>query len=523
MIDLEDLDTALEKTGYGRFHYEILAVSALSIVSMGFQNGLSSYVFPAAQCDLNLTSYELGILNMAFMIGGIASCFLWGALADNFGRKNILILAHFIDATVTLVCSVLPGSFVLLVCRFLNGFIVGAPGSIIFTYVAEFQPPKYKTPMVCCCGVFFTLSWLLLPLMAYFILPIQGINFNIANTFIMVPWRFFLIILTLPEFLVTIWLLKTPETPKFHFAKGNHRECLEVLKTMYSRNTGNHPENYPVRKLATDMKMEIQNDVVCEGKSQRILRNMVKQIKSLFVSPLLKVTFLTCFIMFGNMFGMFGLGLWLPEIFVRFDQFEKLYPNATPSIKELSQLTNEKNISCESTFDSTVTFNTVVIGSTSLFINIICSLLATKLHFKIIPLTAMLVGGVSSGIFYFLTSSMQNLVVASIFQAGMIIANMTIGSIAVELYPTSVVGIGLSLIMFSGRLGAMTSSYLFGYFMDTRCEIPIFVVAFVVLLGGVVGFFVPRQSEYAKRRKISTASSGIEVAVLSHNGEIKFR
>ncbi|CAG9772632.1 unnamed protein product [Ceutorhynchus assimilis] len=57
-------------------------------------------------------------------------------------------------------------------------------------------------------------------------------------------------------------------------------------------------------------------------------------MKSMFQQPLLTVTALTCIIMFANMFGMFGLGLWPPEIFVRFDQFKKLYPNATPSISE---------------------------------------------------------------------------------------------------------------------------------------------------------------------------------------------
>lgn len=97
----------------------------MSIICMGFQNGLSSYVFPAAQCDLKFSSFELGILNMAFMIGGIASCFLWGALADNLGRKRVIFFTHLLDALVTIICSVLPSATNLLVCRFLNGFLIG--------------------------------------------------------------------------------------------------------------------------------------------------------------------------------------------------------------------------------------------------------------------------------------------------------------------------------------------------------------------------------------------------------------
>lgn len=210
---------------------------------------------------------------------------------------------------------------------------------------------------------------------------------------------------------------------------------------------------------------------------------------------------------------MFGLGLWIPEIFVRFDQFKTLYPDDTPSITKLSVLAQEKNITCESTFDASVTFNTVVIASSSLVFNLICAILATKFHFKIIPLVTMILGGVTSASIYFLTSSVQNLVVASLFQASMITANMTIGSIAVELFPTKVVGIALCLIMCSGRIGAMASSFLFGYYMDTHCEIPIFVVGGVVLLGGLLCLLIPRKPKEIRARTLSL-NNGIEIAVL---------
>lgn len=521
--DIKDYDTAVKYTGYGRFHYEILAVSAMSIICMGFQNGLSSYVFPAAQCDLKFSSFELGILNMAFMIGGIASCFLWGALADNLGRKRVIFFTHLLDALITIICSVLPSATNLLVCRFLNGFLIGAPGSIIFTYVAEFQPPKYRTPVVCCCGVFFTISWLILPLLAYIILPLQGVSFQLGEVFFFSPWRLFLVVLAVPELLTAFWILRMPESPKFFLASGSHTKCLTVLRKMYSINTGDHPDLFPVKQLLTDAKTEGHDGgkVACEGKITRVLQSMKQQAKILFKPPLLMVTGLTSSVMFANMFGMFGLGLWLPEIFVRYHQFEKLYPNATPSITELSALVQIKNVSCEATFDTSVTFNTVVIATSSLVFNLFSSLLATKLPFKVIPLVTMLIGGATSTSFYFLRSSLQNLIVASLFQASMITANMTIGSIAVELFPTKVVGIALCLMMCSGRLGAMSSSFLFGYYMDSQCEIPIFVVGGVVLLGGVLCFLVPKRSKEITERTVSV-TNGIEVAVLS-GYDVKFR
>lgn len=260
---------------------------------------------------------------MAFMIGGIASCFLWGALADNLGRKKTLYRTHLADAVITMVCAVMPGFRNLLVLRFLNGFLIGkckvretkitkltlcsflgAPGSIIFTYVAEFQPLRYRTPVVCFCGVFFTIAWLILPLLAYIVLPLKGMTFIISDLLFFSPWRLFLIILAVPELLTGLWILKMPESPKFFLAQGSHKECLDVLKQMYSLNTGEHVDTYPVKYLIADkVEPPVTNRVACSGKTMRVFNAMGEQVRSLFRKPLLVVTGLTCSIMFANMFG----------------------------------------------------------------------------------------------------------------------------------------------------------------------------------------------------------------------------
>ena len=39
-----------------------------------------------------------------------------------------------------------------------------------------------------------------------------------------------------------------PESPKFLMSQGRNEEALEVLKTIYASNTGNHRDDYPVSK-----------------------------------------------------------------------------------------------------------------------------------------------------------------------------------------------------------------------------------------------------------------------------------
>lgn len=183
---------------------------------------------------------------------------------------------------------------------------------------------------------------------------------------------------------------------------------------------------------------------------------------------------------------MFGLGWWLPELFTRFEQYEILHPNKSFTLQELASLTEVKNITCEPLFRPTVIYNTVIVAVSAVFYNAISSGLSTKLHAKTITLVSMVLGGISAGSIYLLKTSQQSLIVACVFLSTMITSNMTIAGIGVEYIPTRVSGIAVCFIMCFGRLGAVVSNVMFGTLMNTRCEIPICIVAIVVFLGGIL-------------------------------------
>lgn len=487
-----DFDEALSLTGYGKFHYEALVACALCVLIVGFQNGLNSYIFPAAQCELSLPSSHLGLLNVAFLVGGMLSSFFWGILADTGGRRNVLIYSSLLNALTSIILSIFNSTTYFVLCRFLNGFFIGAPGSVIFSYVGEFQPPKYRAGIICSCALFFTASWLMLPILAWLILPLD-VNFRIGTVFIISPWRLFVIFIAIPELLLSFWFMRLPESPKFFAAKGKTRAAIDILKKMYASNTGNNEDDYPVKSLLTTVNIEnhVSEKMACRGKNARILHEMWSQIKTLFKPPILYITFLTCAIMFTNMFGMFGLGLWLPELFVRFQQYQTLHPGEPVSVKLLASLSVEKKTTCDATFDISVIQNTIAMGVTSLVCSGLASWISTKVSIKTVPCLTMLMGGLAATSIYWLTSSKQNLVVACIYQATMIVANMSISGVVVDLFPTNVGAMAICLIMFVGRMGAMTSNVVFGIFMDKQCEIPIFTVAIHVLFGALLCLLIP--------------------------------
>lgn len=191
---------------------------------------------------------------------------------------------------------------------------------------------------------------------------------------------------------------------------------------------------------------------------------------------------------------MFGLGIWLPHLFIQFKEYEKLHPNSTVSVSQLSRMQNNTGSSHDNLFDRVVMINTIIIAAASMVYNIISCWASSKLKSAQISMISMLVGGASALSIYWMTSSFQNLVAASIFQSAMITANMAIAGVGVELFPTQVNGLAMCCIMFSGRLGAVFSNFLFGYYVDSHCEVPIFVVSIIVLLGGILCLFFRNKS-----------------------------
>lgn len=210
-------------------------------------------------------------------------------------------------------------------------------------------------------------------------------------------------------------------------------------------------------------------------------------------------------------FRFFGLGLWLPELFIRFEEFHLKYPNLTTSLKELSSMEHAgATLDCTPKFDWSVFVNTAALGICCLLGNIVSGLLAGRLHLKTLPLVTMLVAGVSSFSIYFLNSSQQILIVSCLFLSTIATCNLTLGSVAIELFPTSVNAMAYCLMLCVGRLAAICSNVAFGYLFDDHCELPIFIVSGITLVGCGLCFIIPKRL----RKTSAKVNKNISISVI---------
>lgn len=120
-VSRADFETAIELTGYGKFHYYLLAICGLVSTSEEMDVISMSFILPSAQCDLDLNTQTKGWLNSIIFIGMMVGAYIWGSIADTLGRRKVLIVISFMNALCIVASSFCQSYILFMIFRFLNG------------------------------------------------------------------------------------------------------------------------------------------------------------------------------------------------------------------------------------------------------------------------------------------------------------------------------------------------------------------------------------------------------------------
>lgn len=372
-----DFETAIELTGYGKFHYILLGICGLVSTSEEMDVISMSFILPSAQCDLNLNTHTKGWLNCIIFVGMMVGAYVWGSLADSLGRKRVLIVISYMNALCIVASSFSQNYELFMVFRFLNGAALGGAGPVIWSYFAEFQPKHKRGSMLSFMAAFWTLGNLLVASLAWLIIPSE-IGFESAE-FAYNSWRIFLVICAIPSFIVAILLMYLPESPKFLLSCGRFEEALAIFRGIYVTNTGKDPSTYPVKELLIDDQLRAELEDVkkpIKNKYKRMFSDIADNSKQLFQGSILKFTLVSITINLTFHIGYYGLMMWFPELFNRYDAYAEAHPGETDVgvcqvtdyvVKQHAELNHE----CNDNIPSTVFLESLITVAAALPANVI--------------------------------------------------------------------------------------------------------------------------------------------------------
>lgn len=498
-----DFEAAIELTGYGKFHYILLAICGLVSTSEEMDVISMSFILPSAQCDLDLNTHTKGWLNCIIFIGMMVGAYAWGSIADSLGRKRVLIVISFSNALCIVASSFSQNFELFMLFRFLNGAALGGAGPVIWSYFAEFQPSHKRGSMLSFMAAFWTIGNLLVASMAWLIIPTE-IGFE-THEFVYNSWRVFLVICAIPSFIVGILLLYLPESPKFLLSCGRFEEALAIFRGIYVTNTGNDPSMYPVKELLIDEKLRAELEEVkkpIKNKYKRTCVNIIENSKQLFQSPILKFTVVSIVINFTFHIGYYGLMMWFPELFNRFDDYAEAHPDVKDVgvcevtnfvVKQTSSVGHE----CNDDIPSTVFMESLITVAAALPANVIAVLGMDRLGRKFFMVVGTVSAGICSMLMYFVSNKIENLIVSATFSAVISCANAALDCLITEVFPTNLRATGVAISMVAARLGGIIGNVVIATLLDTYCPAPTFIVAALLAGGGLMCLFLPNTTRKA--------------------------
>ncbi|XP_045608814.2 synaptic vesicle glycoprotein 2B isoform X1 [Procambarus clarkii] len=495
----DDFETAISATGYGFFHYWLLVIGGFANASDAIEILCVSILLPAAQCDLNMTTSDKGWLSSIVFFGMMAGGYIWGCLGDIYGRRNVLIVSLLVNALAGILSSFAQSFPLFLFFRFTSGLGVGGSIPLVWAYISEFQPANKRGGALSVIAAFWMVGNILVAVFAVAIIP-YDIGF-VSPSFSYNSWRIFLTVCALPAFITAILMLWLPESPMYLLLRGRHDETIAVLQEIFAQNKRMPPTKYPI-VLINPSGLRVQATI-----NQGFWKSFKKafsltfhQTNALFGRSLLRITVIMLLINFAIQFGYYGLWLWFPELFNRLEQFYNDHPDDRVSVCKLTNFQGNNTIEqspCESNepaVDPKALLNTLITAVAPLPTNLWTIFYMDSLGRKFFLVFSMVLSGCAAFGVYFVKTATDNLILGCVFGAVSTMGFNALDCLGAELFPTHLRSTALAVTLLAARIGAILGNVVFGYLVDVYCAIPLFMVAFLLIGGGLLGLLLPNMT-----------------------------
>ncbi|EDS32608.1 synaptic vesicle protein [Culex quinquefasciatus] len=490
--DKTTIDDALALAKFGVFNYTLIIIAGTIITAVMLEILSISYVITVAECDLELTTSQKGILSAVVILGVIVSSHLWGFLADTQGRRVVIVSTLFLSFATTVVSSFTSTFMWMTVFRFLTGFFISGPSASIYAYLGEFHSIKTRSRAIMGASFVFGAGCMLLPGIAYLTINNEwAIEVPFLNI-IYRPWRLFFVVCALPGLISAIALLKFPESPKFMVNQGDTDRAIEAVQWIHGINSFKKEPALQIKSIVTNANTKSAGST--KG-FKAIMKLVWDQTAPLFMKPYLVRTVLVCILQFGTYVTAHGMFMFFPGVVNQIVTAQNAGVDSSTvcEIVHADRPTSSNEtvlLNCKQTLEETTYMYTFLADVFYMF------------GVGLITLVIDTVGRLSVLVFVFALCGISGLLVVLLaipsisiwFYLILVLAGFNINVInaaAVDLFPTNLRAMAVSISLMFGRIGSVFGTNINGLLLDSHCEATFWIASIILLVCGVLSFFVP--------------------------------
>lgn len=219
---LGSYEDAIDKMPVIPMHYVLLAVFILKWAALGCVVECVPYLFPVLKAEWQLNEVQLAMTSTGIMGGSLVGCFLVGVVADQRGRRPVLVACSCLTFALAVAQAAAPGFSTFVLCRVCLGFSFGGEIVLAPNLLSESVPQAVRGKFVSLIG----LGWPLGALLANAIVATFDSN-----------WRTALMGSSLPCGLWLLCLFVVHESPRFLLAARMY-DAVDVLLAQTYRQGG---------------------------------------------------------------------------------------------------------------------------------------------------------------------------------------------------------------------------------------------------------------------------------------------
>lgn len=259
----------MEQQKYNKgFVILIAAIVAFGGLLFGFDTGVISGAILLIKDDPNLLingmtqlpertqEWIVSITVLGAAIGAIGS----GRIADNLGRKKVVIITAFTFAIASVGLAAANTVTLLIIWRLIVGLAIGVASYTVPLYISEVSPSHARGALVSINQLAITVG-----IFASYLVDLGFADFEEG-------WRWMFVVGLVPSLILGIGMFFLPETPRWLFSYRSEEEAKKVLDKV-----GESNKEEVLEKIKTNIQKEKK-----EGGS-------IKELKAKWVRPALLI------------------------------------------------------------------------------------------------------------------------------------------------------------------------------------------------------------------------------------------
>jgi len=220
--NLKHSDKFLNRLGYGPYQKRLLFILIFIFLADASELIIISIVLPSMTLEWNLSTSQRSLVGSIIFMGLLLGSFVSPLLADNFGRKYLMLIGTFFIAFFGLVSAYTTAFSLFLLFRFLVGTGIGVITPVGTSLAVESIPTYYRSFYLKNIWICFPLGHIFISVVGILIMP----NLEVKKWQSLVAWA------AMPAVIGHLFMYSIYESPRFLIVNNKVDEGFKIFNKM---------------------------------------------------------------------------------------------------------------------------------------------------------------------------------------------------------------------------------------------------------------------------------------------------